>query len=138
MRRNSMGTSLKPAPGISGALQELCQDPSKDLGNNRAWRQLSCQRERLNFVGGCPTWTGWRFRGTQMMRRILKTLLSVALAAAAFGLPAPGAASADSPVTVEVEGGYGGVVPPGGWAQIQVNVTNHGRDTRATRKLSVA
>src|SRR5437763_12822099 len=50
MRRNSMGTSLKPAPGISGALQELCQDPSKDLGNNRGWRQLSCQRERLTSL----------------------------------------------------------------------------------------
>ena len=56
-----------------------------------------------------------------MMRRILKALFSVALAGATFGLPAPGAAAADSPVTVQVEGGYGGVVPRGGWAPIQVS-----------------
>ena len=61
-----------------------------------------------------------------MMRKILKALFSVALAAATFGLPALGAAGADSPVTLQVEGGYGGVVPQGGWAPIQVNVTNHG------------
>ena len=73
-----------------------------------------------------------------MMRRTLKALFSVALAAATFGLPALGAAGADSPVTLQVEGGYGGVVPQGGWAPIQVNVTNHGRDTKATLKLSVA
>jgi hypothetical protein len=72
-----------------------------------------------------------------MMRRILKALFSVALAAATFGLPAPGAADADSPVTVQAEGGYGGVVPQGGWAPIQVSVTNHGPDTKATLKLSV-
>ena len=72
-----------------------------------------------------------------MMRGILKALFSVALAAAAFGLPASGAAGADSPVTVQVEGGYGGVVPQGGWAPIQVSVTNHGPDTKATLKLSV-
>ena len=72
-----------------------------------------------------------------MMRRILKALFSVALAAATFGLPAPGAAGADSPVTVQAEGGYGGVVPQGGWAPIQVSVRNHGPDTKATLKLSV-
>src|SRR6266576_4414676 len=138
MRRNSMGTSLKPAPGISVPREETCQDPSKYLDNDRAYRQLSCHHERLNSVGGCPPWTGCRFRGTRMMRRTLKALFSVALAAATFGLPAPGAAGADSPVTVQVEGGYGGVVPQGGWAPIQVDVTNHGPDTKATLKLSVA
>ena len=70
-----------------------------------------------------------------MMRKILKALFSVALAAATFGLPAPGAAGADSPVTVQAEAGYGGVVPQGGWAPIQVSVTNHGPDTKATLKL---
>src|SRR3979409_134321 len=72
------------------------------------------------------------------MRKTLKALFGVALAAATFGLPAPGAAAADSPVTVQVDGGYGGVVPRGGWAPIQVNVTNHGPDTKATLRLSVA
>jgi hypothetical protein len=72
------------------------------------------------------------------MRKTLKALFGVALAAATFGLPAPGAAAADSPVTVQIEGGYGGVVPRGGWAPVQVNVTNHGPDTKATLKLSVA
>ncbi|HEY2667026.1 MAG TPA: hypothetical protein VGK51_09325, partial [Actinomycetota bacterium] len=81
-----------------------------------------------------------------MMRRILKALFSIALAAATFGLPAPGAAragaapagaaGAGSSVTVQVEGGYAGVVPQGGWAPIQVSVTNHGPDTKATLKLS--
>src|SRR5437879_3506713 len=72
------------------------------------------------------------------MRKTLKALLSVALAAATFGLPAPGAAAADSPVTVQIEGGYGGVVPRGGWAPVQVSVANHGPDTKATLKLSAA
>src|SRR5207247_1408773 len=115
------------AGDFGGLAKRYCQDPSKYLDNDRAYRQLSCHHERLNSIGGCPTWTGCRFRGSRMMRRILKALFSVALAAATFGLPAPGAAGADSPVTVQVEGGYGGVVPQGGWAPIQVDVTNHGR-----------
>jgi hypothetical protein len=72
------------------------------------------------------------------MRKSVKALFSVALAAATFGLPAPVAAAADSPVAVQVEGGYSGVVPQGGWAPVQVNVTNHGPDTKATLRLSVA
>jgi hypothetical protein len=72
------------------------------------------------------------------MHKTLKALFSVALAAATFGPPAPGAAAVDSPVTVQIEGGYSGVVPRGGWAPVQVNVTNHGPDTKATLKISVA
>src|SRR5882757_6299862 len=137
MRRNSMATSLKRAPGISVAPRVHLPGSEQVSGQRSCCTQLSCHHDRLNSVGGCPTWTGCRFRGTRMMRRILKALFGVALAAATFGLPAPGAAGADSPVTVQVEGGYGGVVPQGGWAPIQVSVTNHGPDTKATLKLSV-
>src|SRR5438132_4136168 len=135
MRRNSMAASLRRAPGISVVSRGDLPGSEQVSGQRSRCRQLSCHHDRLNSIGGCPTWTGCRFRGTRMMRKILKALFSVALATATFGLPAPGAAGADSPVTVQVEGGYGGVVPQGGWAPIQVSVTNHGPDTKATLKL---
>ncbi len=73
------------------------------------------------------------------MIKLHKRLIAVVGAGLAAGAALlPGAASAaDSPVTVQIEGGYAGVVPRGGWAPVQVNVTNHGPDTKATLRFSI-
>jgi hypothetical protein len=76
-------------------------------------------------------------RDASVMRKTFRVLFAVLLATAAVGLPGVVAAAADTPlITVQIEGGYGGVVPRGGWAPVQVNVTNHGPDIKATLKLS--
>lgn len=75
------------------------------------------------------------------MRKTVIEVCCAILAAAAALVPAVRAAAADSgaggEVTLQIVGGYGGVVPRTGWAPMQVDVTNHGPDTRATIRLSV-
>src|ERR1051326_1622892 len=72
------------------------------------------------------------------MRKIVRLVVSLVLAAIpALGV-AQAAAAADSQITVAVQGGYGGIVPRTGWAPIQVDVTNHGPDRSAILKLSVS
>jgi len=55
MRRNSMGTSLKPAPGISGPRQGIDRIQAKIWVTIGGWRQLSCQRDaRSGFTVALP------------------------------------------------------------------------------------
>src|SRR5947209_1860179 len=72
------------------------------------------------------------------MRRIVRVVVSLLLAAVPVLGLAQAAAAADNQITVAVQGGYGGTVPRTGWAPVQVDVTNHGPDRNAILKLSVS
>jgi hypothetical protein len=73
------------------------------------------------------------------MRKTLRAASIALLAVAGLLVPTAGAPADNNPqVTVQIEGGYGGVVPRGGWAPVQVNVTNHGPDAKVTLSLSIS